>query len=169
MYFCHSLRCMVENIAIPSSVSGKEARYEVLIPQISALVTGEPDLIANLANIMAALKDTMAFFWVGIYFVKNNELVLGPFQGPVACTRIALGKGVCGTAWKEKKVIVVEDVDTFPGHIACSALSRSEIVLPIYKNGEVAMILDVDSEQYAFFDKVDEKFLGRIVKIIETL
>ena len=140
-----------------------------MIPQISALVTGEPDLIANLANIMAALKDSMAFFWVGIYFVKNNELVLGPFQGPVACTRIALGKGVCGTAWKEKKVIVVEDVDTFPGHIACSALSRSEIVLPIYKNEEVAMILDVDSEQYAFFDKVDEKFLGRIVKIIETL
>lgn len=160
---------MVENIAIPSSVSGKEARYEILIPQINALVTGEPDLIANVANIMAALKDTMAFFWVGIYFVKNNELVLGPFQGPVACTRIALGKGVCGTAWKEKKVIVVEDVDTFPGHIACNALSRSEIVLPIYKNNEVAMILDVDSDQYSFFDAVDEKFLGRIVKIIEAL
>ena len=160
---------MSENITISSTVTDKAARYEALIPQISALVAGEPDFIANVANIMAALKQTMGYFWVGVYFVRNTELVLGPFQGPVACTRIAFGKGVCGISWKEKKVIVVDDVDLFPGHIACSSLSKSEIVLPVFKNEKVEMVLDVDSDQLSFFDTVDEKYLGQIVKIMEAL
>lgn len=160
---------MAENITISSAVTDKAARYEALIPQIKALVAGEPDFIANVANIMAALKQTMEFFWVGVYFVKNSELVLGPFQGPVACTRIAFGKGVCGFSWQEKKVIVVDDVDLFPGHIACSSLSKSEIVLPVFKNGKIEMVLDVDSDQLSFFDAVDEKYLGQIVKIMEAL
>ena len=160
---------MAENITISSAVTDKAARYEALIPQIKALVAGEPDFIANVANIMAALKQTMGFFWVGVYFVKNSELVLGPFQGPVACTRIAFGKGVCGTSWQQKKVIVVDDVDLFPGHIACSSLSKSEIVLPVFKNGKIEMVLDVDSDQLSFFDAVDEKYLGQIVKIMEAL
>lgn len=160
---------MAENITISSAVTDKAARYEALIPQIKALVAGEPDFIANVANIMAALKQTMGFFWVGVYFVKNSELVLGPFQGPVACTRIAFGKGVCGTSWQQKKVIVVDDVDLFPGHIACSSLSKSEIVLPVFKNEKVEMVLDVDSDQLSFFDAVDEKYLGQIVKIMEAL
>lgn len=160
---------MAENITISSAVTDKAARYEALIPQIKALVAGEPDFIANVANIMAALKQTMEFFWVGVYFVKNSELVLGPFQGPVACTRIAFGKGVCGFSWQQKKVIVVDDVDLFPGHIACSSLSKSEIVLPVFKNEKVEMVLDVDSDQLSFFDAVDEKYLGQIVKIMEAL
>lgn len=160
---------MAENITISSAVTDKAARYEALIPQIKALVAGEPDFIANVANIMAALKQTMEFFWVGVYFVKNSELVLGPFQGPVACTRIAFGKGVCGTSWQQKKVIVVDDVDLFPGHIACSSLSKSEIVLPVFKNEKVEMVLDVDSDQHSFFDAVDEKYLGQLVKIMEAL
>jgi L-methionine (R)-S-oxide reductase len=167
--FALLFKTMAENIHIPTAVTDKAARYESLIPQISALVQGESDFIANVANIMAALKDSMGFFWVGIYLVKNDELVLGPFQGPVACTRIALGKGVCGTAWNEKKVIVVEDVNDFPGHIACSSFSKSEIVIPAFKNGEVFMVFDVDSDQLSYFDHVDEKYLGEIVKIMEVL
>jgi L-methionine (R)-S-oxide reductase len=160
---------MAENFSISKTLTGKVERYNALIPQVKALVTGEPDLIANVANIVAALKEGMGFFWVGVYFVKNEELVLGPFQGPVACTRIRFGKGVCGTSWKEKKVIVVEDVESFPGHIACSALSKSEIVLPAFKNREVFLVLDVDSENLASFDMDDEKYLGEIIKIIESL
>ena len=160
---------MAESIFISNEVTGKKERYETLLPQIKALVDGEPDLIANLSNIMAALKEAMGFFWVGSYFVKENELVLGPFQGPVACTRIALGKGVCGTAWQEKRIIVVKNVDEFPGHIACNALSKSEIVLPVFKNNNVQMILDVDSDQLAAFDEIDEKYLQSVITIIESL
>ena len=125
---------MAEQLILSTS-SDKAERYAVLVPQVKALVAGEPDLIANLSNIAAALRQTMNFFWVGFYVVKNNELVLGPFQGPIACTRIGWGKGVCGTSWKEKKVILVPDVEQFPGHSACSSDSKSEIVLPIIKNG----------------------------------
>jgi GAF domain-containing protein len=160
---------MAESLHFPSSVTNKIERYELLLPQIKALVSGEPDFIANVANIVAAIKQGMDFFWVGVYFVKNNELVLGPFQGPVACTRIGFGKGVCGTAWKEKKVIIVEDVDNFPGHIACSSLSKSEIVLPAFKNKEVFLVLDIDSEQLATFDSDDQKFLNEIIELIESL
>lgn len=160
---------MAENFNIPPTITGKTNRYEALIPQVKALVEGESDLIANISNIVAALREAMEFFWIGVYFAKNNELVLGPFQGPVACTRIQFGKGVCGTAWKEKKVIIVDDVDAFPGHIACSALSKSEIVLPALKNGEVFLILDVDSDRLSAFDKNDEKYLGEIIQIIESL
>lgn len=154
------------------SVSGttKKEKYESLLPQIKALIEGETDFIANLSNIMSALKFGMDFFWVGIYFVKEQQLVLGPFQGPVACTRIQLGKGVCGTAWKEKKTIIVEDVDQFPGHIACSSLSKSEIVLPAFdKNSEVILILDVDSEHLAAFDETDKVYLEQLMRLIEDL
>ncbi len=160
---------MAESIIIPEALITKKERYEVLIPQISALVHGESDFIANTSNIMAALKEAMGFFWVGIYMVKDNELVLGPFQGPVACTRIKFGKGVCGTSWKSEKTIVVKNVDEFPGHIACSSLSKSEIVLPGFKNGMVSFVLDADSDQLAFFDEEDEKYLGLIIKILESL
>ena len=160
---------MAESVIVSSELTGKKDRYEALLPQIQALVTGEPDFIANVANIMAALKETMGFFWIGIYRVDSDELILGPFQGPVACTRIKFGKGVCGTAWREKKVVIVEDVDNFPGHIACSALSKSEIVLPAFKNNEVCLVLDVDSDELRAFDEVDEKYLGAIIKIIESL
>ncbi len=159
---------MAEQLILSTS-GDKAERYAVLVPQVKALVAGEPDLIANLSNIAAALRQTMNFFWVGFYVVKNNELVLGPFQGPIACTRIGWGKGVCGTSWKEKKVILVPDVEQFPGHIACSSDSKSEIVLPIIKNGEVAMVLDVDSNQLNDFDATDSKALQAIVEVIEGL
>lgn len=168
-------------MVIVSGVS-KAEKYESLLPQIKALVEGEPDLIANISNIAAALKQGMNFFWVGMYFVRTSrpsssilnrvrepELVLGPFQGPVACTRIPYGKGVCGTAWKEKETIIVEDVGKFPGHISCSSESKSEIVIPCFKNGEVFAVLDVDSDKAADFDVTDKKYLEEIVKIIETL
>ena len=170
---------MAESLSVFGTT--KKEKYESLLPQIKALVEGETDFIANLSNIMSALKFGMDFFWVGIYFVKDlsptlslkkgegvkKELILGPFQGPVACTRISLGKGVCGTAWKEKKTIVVEDVDQFPGHIACSSLSKSEIVLPAFdKNGEVTLILDVDSKHLANFDETDRVYLEDVIKII---
>ncbi|MEI6816512.1 MAG: GAF domain-containing protein [Bacteroidota bacterium] len=159
---------MAENIHIPTEIIDKEERYRLLVPQIRALVAGESDVIANLANIVAAIKFGMNFFWVGVYFVKDNELVLGPFQGPVACTRIAFGKGVCGVAWKERKVILVEDVDKFPGHIACSSLSKSEIVLPIFKQQEVVMVMDIDSEELNTFDAIDEQYLQTVCRLIET-
>jgi L-methionine (R)-S-oxide reductase len=147
---------MAESISVTGTT--KAEKYESLIPQLKSLVEGEPDFIANLSNIMSALKYTMDFFWVGIYFVKDKQLVLGPFQGPVACTRIAYGKGVCGKSWELKKTILVEDVDQFPGHIACSSLSKSEIVLPAFdKKGDVFLILDVDSEHVAYFDETDRK------------
>lgn len=159
---------MAENLIISQSTD-KIARYQMLVPQIEALTTGEPDLIANLSNIAAALKQTMNFFWVGFYIVKNNELVLGPFQGPIACTRIAFGKGVCGASWKEKQVIIVPNVDEFPGHIACSSDSKSEIVLPALKNGEVSLVLDVDSDQLNDFDEADKLFLSQVMGMIEKM
>lgn len=157
---------MAEEIILSTSTDKKE-RYASLVPQIEALVSGENDLVANLANIAAALKQGMNFFWVGFYLVKYNQLVLGPFQGPVACTRINLGKGVCGTAWKEGKTIIVPNVDEFPGHIACSSDSKSEIVLPAFNKGEVFLVLDVDSDKLNDFDAVDEEALERIMRLIE--
>lgn len=160
---------MAENLTVLDSTSSKTDRYESLLPQLRALVTGESNVVANLANLMAALKQSMDFFWVGVYLVENDSLVLGPFQGPVACTRIGFGKGVCGSSWKEQKVLIVEDVDAFPGHIACSSLSKSEIVLPAFKNNKVWLVLDVDSEKLAAFDETDQKYLGEVIKIIESL
>ena len=157
---------MSEQLIIAASTD-KAGRYKTLVPQIESLVSGEADVVANLSNVAAALKQTMNFFWVGFYIVKQNELVLGPFQGPIACTRIALGKGVCGTSWEEKKVIVVQNVDEFPGHIACSSDSKSEIVLPAFKNNEVALVLDVDSDAVNDFDKTDELYLQQVIRIIE--
>jgi L-methionine (R)-S-oxide reductase len=145
----------------------REDRYRELLPQLHALISGETDMIANMANICAALKSTMDFFWVGFYIVKNDELVLGPFQGPVACTRIAKGKGVCGAAWQAAETLIVPDVDKFPGHIACSSLSKSEIVVPVMKDGEVVAVLDVDSDKLEDFTSVDEEYLGQIVTLIK--
>ena len=155
---------MAEDLQIITA--GKEEQYQSLIPQIAALLEGETDLIANLGNVSAALKEQFGFFWVGFYLVKGEELVLGPFQGPVACTRIALGKGVCGAAWKESKVLIVPDVDAFPGHIACSSASRSEIVIPIIRNNEVLAVLDVDSADLDQFDETDEKYLSQILDLL---
>lgn len=159
---------MAEELIVSSSPS-KQERYRTLLPQIESLITGEPDVIANLANITAALKQTMDFFWVGFYLVKNDQLVLGPFQGPIACTRINFGKGVCGSAWKEKKTIIVPDVDEFPGHIACSSASKSEIVLPAFKNGDVYLVLDVDSNKLNDFDATDAEALEKVMRVIEKL
>lgn len=159
---------MAEELII-STGTNKEERYQTLLPQINALVSGEPDLIANLSNIAAALKQSMNFFWVGFYLVKNQQLVLGPFQGPIACTRIDFGKGVCGAAWREKKTIVVPDVEKFPGHISCNSASKSEIVLPAFKNREVVLVLDVDSQTLNAFDSADQKALEEIIRIIENL
>lgn len=159
---------MAEELILSHS-KNKSERYRTLLPQLEALVQGEGDLIANLANIAAALRQTMEFFWVGFYLVKNDQLVLGPFQGPIACTRIDFGKGVCGTAWKEKKTIIVPNVDEFPGHIACSSASRSEIVLPALKDGNVMLILDVDSDTLNDFGSEDEVALKDVIKIIERL
>lgn len=140
--------------------------YATLLPQIKALVEGESNRVANLANVAAALKQTFDFFWVGFYLVEDGELVLGPFQGPIACTRIRYGRGVCGTAWKEGKTLIVPDVDKFPGHIACSSASRSEIVVPIYnKEKEVVAVLDIDSDRLAEFDETDREWLERIVAV----
>ena len=157
---------MAEELILASSTD-KAERYKTLLPQIASLVRGETDIVANLSNVAAALRQALKFFWVGFYLVKNNELVLGPFQGPVACTRIGLGNGVCGTGWNEKKVIIVPNVDEFPGHIACSSDSKSEIVLPAFKNGEVVLVMDVDSDVLNDFDKIDELYLRQVIKIIE--
>jgi GAF domain-containing protein len=145
----------------------KEEQYKELIPQIKGLLTGEPDLIANLANICAALKEQFGWLWIGFYWVKNDELVLAPFQGPVACTRIKKGRGVCGTSWAKAKTLIVPDVEQFPGHIACSSLSRSEIVVPVIRNGEVLGVLDVDSTDLNTFDETDQKCLEEIISFIE--
>ena len=146
----------------------KDEKYQSLLPQIASLLNGEEDMIANMANICAALKFGFNFFWVGFYFVKNNQLVLGPFQGTVACTRIDFGKGVCGKAWETKQIQMVDDVDGFPGHIACSSLSRSEIVLPIFNSKkEVVMVLDIDSDKLADFDETDKKYLQEVILLIE--
>ena len=157
---------MAEQLVFSDKNSSKEDLYISLSPQIKSLIEGEVDLVANLANVAAALKEAFNFFWIGFYIVKNNQLVLGPFQGPVACTRIAYGKGVCGTSWKDKKAIVVDDVNQFPGHIACSSLSQSEIVVPIARNNEVVAVLDVDSDKLSQFDEVDQKYLSQIVEYI---
>jgi GAF domain-containing protein len=145
----------------------KTEQYQNLIPQIKSLLFGEPDLIANLANITAALKEQFGWFWVGFYIVKEDELVLGPFQGPVACTRIKKGRGVCGSSWDKAATLIVPDVEKFPGHIACSSLSKSEIVLPLLKNGIVWGVLDVDSELLNQFDEIDQFYLEQIIALIE--
>ena len=152
---------MAEDLTIIKG--SKQEQYEALIPQINALTEGESDLIANLANIVAALKEQFGWFWVGFYLVKNDELVLGPFQGPVACTRIRKDRGVCGASWQQAQTLIVPDVEKFPGHIACSSLSKSEIVVPVIRNNEVVAVLDVDSDSYDSFDEVDGVYLGRIV------
>lgn len=152
---------MAEELRIKSG--DKQEMYEVLMPQIASLTANETDLIANMANIAAALKQTFGFFWVGFYRVVGEQLVLAPFQGPIACTRIKYGKGVCGTAWKEARTIIVPDVDAFPGHIACSSASRSEIVVPVIQKGKVVAVLDIDSDQLDSFDETDRIFLEEIV------
>lgn len=154
---------MSENLIIQGN--NKQELYENLLPQIKSLVECENDEIANMANVSACLKDTFNFWWVGFYRVIDNELVLGPFQGPLACTRIRKGKGVCGTAWQEAKTQIVPDVDAFPGHIACSSLTRSEIVVPIIRNGVVVAVLDIDSEKPANFDEVDKENLEKLVAL----
>ena len=146
----------------------KEEKYHSLLPQIQALVDGEGDMVANMANTCAALKQYFQFLWVGFYLVKENQLVLGPFQGPVACTRIPKGKGVCGTSWAKAEVIIVDDVEQFPGHIACSSLSKSEIVLPIYNsNKEIIGVLDIDSDQLDSFDLIDANYLQQIIQLLK--
>ena len=149
--------------------TNRQEQYEELIPQIEGLVFGEPDLVANLANIAAALKQAFGFFWVGFYFVKEDELVLGPFQGPIACTRIRKGKGVCGTVWANAESIIVPNVDEFPGHIACSSDSKSEVVLPAILAGEVKLILDIDSDKLNDFSEVDRVQLEKVMRIVEGL
>jgi GAF domain-containing protein len=155
---------MAEDLKI--GAGAKSDQYRSLIPQISALLSGEPDEIANMANVCAALKEQFNFFWVGFYMIKGNELVLGPFQGPVACTRIQKGKGVCGSSWDQEKILIVPDVDAFPGHIACSSASRSEIVIPIIRNGLVIGVLDVDSSELNSFDESDADNLSAILELI---
>jgi L-methionine (R)-S-oxide reductase len=156
---------MAETLFVPTAAT-KIEKYEAVVRQIEALITGEPDLYANLANIAAALKETFGFFWVGFYLVKGDQLVLGPFQGPIACTRINYGKGVCGTAWKESRTQLVPDVDAFPGHIACSSDSKSEIVVPVFRQNAVAMVLDVDSNILNDFDETDQKYLEELMRIL---
>ena len=155
---------MAEDLLITKGT--KEEQYESLLPQIKALLEGEPDLIANLANITGALKEQFNWLWVGFYLVKNDELVLGPFQGPVACTRIKKGKGVCGTSWAKAQTLIVPDVEKFPGHIACSSLSRSEIVVPIIRSKKVIGVLDVDSIEPDQFDNIDQDYLEQIIELI---
>ena len=145
----------------------KQEKYEVLYPQVKALLEGETDLVANLANMAAALKEQFGWFWVGFYLVKDEELVLGPFQGPVACTRIRKGRGVCGSSWEKEATLIVPDVEKFPGHIACSSLSRSEIVVPVFHGGKVVGVLDVDSDSLNSFDETDQFFLEKFVNLLE--
>lgn len=157
---------MAEDLRI--SKGDKTEKYESLLPQIEALIEGEIDKIANMANVVAALKEQFAWWWVGFYVVKQNELVLAPFQGPVACTRIKKGKGVCGAAWEQKQTILVANVDDFQGHIACSSLSKSEIVVPIFdEKNEVKAVLDIDSQYLAYFDQTDKYYLEKLISVIE--
>jgi GAF domain-containing protein len=156
---------MSEDLQIAAGT--KNEQYESLLPQIKGLLEGENDLVANLANVAAALKEQFKWLWVGFYVVKNNELVVGPFQGPVACTRIKKGKGVCGTAWEKAETIIVPNVEQFPGHIACSSLSKSEIVVPIIREGKVLGVLDVDSEELNQFDRTDQVYLQKLVELIQ--
>ncbi len=156
---------MAEDLLIAKGT--KEEQYKSLLPQIKALLEDEPDLIANLANVTGALKEQFNWLWIGFYLVKNDELVLGPFQGPVACTRIKKGKGVCGTSWARAETLIVADVENFPGHIACSSLSRSEIVVPIIQNDKVAGVLDADSIELDHYDIIDQKYLEKIIDLIK--
>lgn len=158
---------MAEDLII--SIGTKEEQYKSLVKQVGGLLEGEMDWIANLANISAALKQQFNWWWVGFYLVKNNELVLGPFQGPIACTRIKKGRGVCGASWQQEQTIIVPNVNHFPGHIACSSASLSEIVIPLFKNNEVIAVLDVDSEHLNYFDAMDEKYLKIIVEMVEQV
>ena len=155
---------MAEDLTIISGT--RQEQYEALLPQIKALLEGEKDLIANLANITAALKEQFGWFWIGFYLVKDNELVLAPFQGPVACTRIKKGRGVCGASWAEARTLIVPDVEKFPAHIACSSLSKSEIVVPMISEAKVVGVLDVDSDELDEFDTTDQKYLEQIVQLI---
>lgn len=155
---------MAEDLQLATGT--KDEQYNALIPQIKALLEGEPDLVANMANITAALKEQFNWLWVGFYLVKEEELVLGPFQGPIACTRIKKGRGVCGSSWAQVKTLIVADVEKFPGHIACSSLSRSEIVIPIIRGGNVKAVLDVDSDKLAAFDETDQFYLEQIVELL---
>lgn len=155
---------MAENLII--SAGNKEQQYQTLFPQIESLLAGENDTIANMANVAAALKQTFNFFWVGFYIVKDDMLVLAPFQGPIACTRIRYGKGVCGTAWKEATTQIVPDVDLFPGHIACNSDSKSEIVVPVIRDGKVVAVLDIDSDELNSFDETDAVYLEKICQLI---
>ena len=157
---------MAEHLIIKGE--NKEERYATLLPQLKSLVEGESDMIANMANIAACIKDTFHFWWVGFYRVIGETLVLGPFQGPLACTRIKRGKGVCGTSWDKAATIVVEDVDQFPGHIACSSASQSEIVVPIFKNDEIIAVLDIDSEYLNTFDAIDKKWLEQVADLLDS-
>lgn len=156
---------MSESIVIIEGT--KEEKYRSLLPQIEAIISGEEDLIANMANICAALKEQFAWWWVGFYIVRKDQLVLGPFQGPIACTRIAKGRGVCGTSWERDEPVLVGDVNAFPGHIACSSASQSEIVLPVHFNGAVIAVLDADSEHLAHFDQTDLHFLKSLIELLE--
>jgi L-methionine (R)-S-oxide reductase len=155
---------MAEDLTIITGT--KQEQYEALLPQISGLLEGEPDLVANLANVAAALKEQFNWLWVGFYLVKKDELVLAPFQGPVACTRIKKGKGVCGSSWAQAKTLIIPDVEKFPGHIACSSASRSEIVIPVMHKDEVVGVLDVDSKELNAFDTVDQVYLEQVVSLI---
>ncbi len=157
---------MAEDLHI--AIGSKEQQYQSLVPQIKGLLQGETNFIANLANICAALKEQFNFFWVGFYLVEGKELVLGPFQGPVACTRIAYNRGVCGTAWANEETLIVPNVDEFPGHIACSSLSKSEIVVPLFQNGKCIAILDVDSKELNSFDLIDKQYLNTILDLLNS-
>jgi len=148
------------------SGNSKQEKYASLLPQVEAVMDNSVDIIANMANMAAMLHETFGFWWTGFYRVIGNELILGPFQGPLACTRIAYGRGVCGTAWKERRTLVVPDVEEFPGHIACSSASRSEIVVPIFQNGEVIAVLDIDSDRLATFDETDSAYLEKAVTFL---
>jgi L-methionine (R)-S-oxide reductase len=156
---------MAEDLTILKGT--KQEQYDSLFPQLRAILEGEPDLVANMANMTAALKEQFGWFWVGFYLVRGEELVLGPFQGPVACTRIRKGRGVCGTSWDKKETLIVPDVEKFPGHIACSSLSKSEIVVPILKDGRVLAVLDVDSDQLDSFDLTDQQGLEKILRLLD--
>lgn len=155
---------MAEDLTITKG--DKKTQYESLLPQIQGLLNGETNLVANLGNIAAALKEQFNWLWVGFYWIIEDELVLGPFQGPVACTRIKKGRGVCGTSWEKEVTIIVADVEKFPGHIACSSSSKSEIVLPVFKEGKIVGVLDVDSSELAEFDAVDQVYLEKILAMI---
>ena len=148
------------------SGNSKQEKYASLLPQVEAVMDNSVDIIANMANMAAMLHETFGFWWTGFYRVVGNELILGPFQGPLACTRIAYGRGVCGTAWKERRTLVVPDVEEFPGHIACSSASRSEIVVPVFQNGEVIAVLDIDSDRLATFDETDSAYLEKAVTFL---